>query len=98
MIKVEFLPPADKELFNAYLFYSDQLEGLELRFVQDFENTMNLIKQFPEAWLKVGENTRRGSLKKFPYFILYIYENDCIYITCIAHKHRDPEYYLNRIK
>jgi toxin ParE1/3/4 len=74
------------------------LNGLELQFLNEFENAINLIKQFPEAWLKVGNNSRRALLKRFPYFVLYVYENDCIYITCIAHMHRDPEYYIKRIK
>ena len=37
-------------------------------------------------------------LKRFPYLVLYIPEEDKILITAIAHQHRKPDYYINRIK
>ncbi|MCP4134591.1 MAG: type II toxin-antitoxin system RelE/ParE family toxin [bacterium] len=96
-MKIEFIDPAGQELFEAYQFYKDQLPGLQKRFLDDFKNTINLIKTFPTAWTKVGAKTRRGLFKKFPHFVLYRYENNCIYITCIAHSHRNPEYYIDRM-
>ena len=94
---VEFIPPSEEEFYDAYYYYSLQLEGLEDQFLQEFEKTIELIKKYPEAWRKMGLHTRRGLLKRFPYFILYVIENDKILITCIAHQHRDPEYYIDRI-
>jgi hypothetical protein len=97
VIRVEFIPPSDEELIDAYIYYADQLKGLEHKFLDELEETIEILKQYPEAWIKVGGITRRCLLKRFPYFILYIYENDSIYITCIAHLHRNPEYYISRL-
>ncbi len=49
------------------------------------------------SWIKVGKRTRRALLKRFPYFILYIFEEETVPITWIANQHRDLEYYINRI-
>ncbi|MBL0716435.1 MAG: hypothetical protein JJV89_00150, partial [Desulfosarcina sp.] len=51
----------------------------------------------PEAWAKIGKHTRRCILKGFPYALLCAIEIDEILITAVAHLHRDPEYYRNRI-
>jgi hypothetical protein len=51
----------------------------------------------PEAWTKIGERTRRCILKAFPYALLYVVETDLILVTAVAHLHRDPEHYGNRI-
>jgi hypothetical protein len=51
----------------------------------------------PEAWTKIGEQTRRCLIKGFPYALHYTAEPEEILITAVAHLHRDPEQYRNRI-
>ena len=95
-MKIIFLPPADKELEDAIVYYNDQLEGLGKQFFQEVSIALKFIKKFPYAWHKIEKHTRRFLLQKFPYLILYIPEKDKIIITAIAHKHRHPDYYFNR--
>jgi hypothetical protein len=52
----------------------------------------------PNAWTKVGVHTRRCLLNRFPYAILYFYEDNEITITSIANLHRNPEHYNNIIE
>jgi hypothetical protein len=52
----------------------------------------------PEAWTKVGEQTRRCILKGFPYALLYVIEPKEILIMAVAHLHRDAEHYKDRIR
>lgn len=96
-MKLKFIQPSDHELFDAYYFYEEQLTGLGDKFLYEFNQTIKLVIDQPNLWRKVGSRTRKALLKRFPYFILYIYENEIIYITCIAHQHRDPEYYSDRL-
>jgi toxin ParE1/3/4 len=90
---IEFLPPADKELHDAVNYYNDQLMGLGDQFFTEFETGLSLISKFPHYWEKVGANTRRFILKRFPYLILFIQEKDRIIITAVAHQHRHPDSY-----
>ncbi|MGR3318011.1 MAG: type II toxin-antitoxin system RelE/ParE family toxin [Candidatus Anammoxibacter sp.] len=96
-MNVILLPPSDKELDDAIEYYETQLTELGQRFYNEFEKTICLLNQLPYAWRKVGKHTRRINIKKFPYLILYVIEGDFILITCIAHQHRDPRYYIRRI-
>lgn len=96
-MKVRFLSPASIELDEAIRYYDHQLPGLGFRFFQEVKAAINRITLMPEAWTKIGEQTRRCLIKGFPYAVHYIAEQDEILITAVAHLHRDPERYGNRI-
>lgn len=98
MKEIIFLSPSDKELDDAIDYYNDQLSGLGSQFFQELMNAIEVIQKFPNAWKKVGQNTHKLLLTRFPYLVLYIPEKDKILISAIAHQHRRPEYYIERIK
>ncbi|MBD3376033.1 type II toxin-antitoxin system RelE/ParE family toxin [candidate division KSB1 bacterium] len=95
-MNVYLLSPADRELEDAINLYNEHFQGLGDKFFDEFIKTINLLKQTPFGWRKVGKNTRRINLKRFPYLILYIVTDEQILITCIAHQHRNPRYYIER--
>ena len=95
-MNIILIPPADKELSEAIDYYNDQLAGLGEQFYTCFLDTVGYISQTPEVWKKIGANTRRINIKRFPYLILYMLDEKDILITCIAHQHRNPTYYMER--
>ena len=95
-MNVILIPPADNELREAIDYYNDQLEGLGEQFYTSFIDTTNYISYAPDAWKKIGTNTRRINIKRFPYLVLYVIDAQDIIITCIAHQHRDPSFYMDR--
>ncbi|MBW1677401.1 MAG: type II toxin-antitoxin system RelE/ParE family toxin [Deltaproteobacteria bacterium] len=96
-MKVRFVSPANIELDEAVRYYDHQLPGLGFRFYQEVDAAIERIRLMPEAWTKIGKHTRRCILKGFPYGLLYAIEIDEILITAVAHLHRDPEHYKDRI-
>ncbi|HAO21404.1 MAG: hypothetical protein BWK80_31115 [Desulfobacteraceae bacterium IS3] len=96
-MKVRFLSPANFELDEAVRYYEHQMTGLGFRFFQEVAASIERIRFMPEAWTKIGMKTRRCILKGFPYALLYVIETEEILITAVAHLHREPEYYRNRI-
>ena len=96
-MKVRFISPADIELDEAIRYFDNQLPGLGFRFFQEIEAAIERIKFMPEAWTKIGDRTRRCILKGFPYALLYVIDPEEILITSVAHLHRDPEHYKDRI-
>ena len=96
-MNIILIPPSDKELEETVDYYNNQMPGLGEQFYNAFLNTVNYINIVPDAWRKVGSNTRKINIKQFPYLILYVLDGDDILITCIAHQHRNPTYYSNRI-
>lgn len=96
-MSVILIPPADQELQDAVTYYNDQFSGLGDQFYASFFDTVDLIITKPQMWRKIGPNTRRCNIRRFPYLVLYAVDDMDILITCIAHQHRNPEYYLERI-
>ena len=96
-MKIRFASPANIELDEAIRYYDHQLPGLGFRFFQEVDAAVERIRLMPEAWTKTGRITRRCILKGFPYALLYTIETDEILITAVAHLHRDPEHYKDRM-
>ncbi len=96
-MKVRFLSSAGFELDEAIRYYDHQLPGLGFRLFQEVEAAVDRIGLMPEAWTKIGEQTRRCLIKGFPYALCYVAEPDEVLITAVAHLHRDPEHYRKRI-
>ena len=95
-MNVILISPADKELEEAIDYYNDQLSGLGDQFYNAFLASIHHLKQAPAAWRKIGKNTRRINIKRFPYLILYVIDGQEILITCVAHQHRNPTHYSMR--
>jgi len=95
-MNVFLIPPADRELDDAIEYYNDQLPGLGDQFYTSFQDTVRYIVQEPQAWRKIGKHTRRINIKRFPYLILYVLHEQDLFITCIAHQHRNPPYYTDK--
>jgi hypothetical protein len=99
-MKVDFLRTAKDELDESFLFYEHELEGLGYRFVNEIYSTVERIKFYPLAWQKIYKNVRRCLVKTFPYAVIYqiVEEENKILIVALAHLHRKPMYWKDRLK
>ena len=94
---VEFIEPASIELDDAIEYYNLQSYGLGDKFFDEVLKTIGIILRFPETWAQNTKHTRRAVLMKFPYNLIYTIHNDKIYIIAVAHQHREPEYWIDKI-
>ena len=62
-----------------------------------FKKESSELPKNPTAWSKEIGEVRRYILHKFPYKILYSIESKHIFILAIAHQHRQPNYWIDRI-
>jgi hypothetical protein len=85
---------------EAYEHYEGQMSGLGSDFLNEVLTTFKRIKLNPESWSPFSKRTRRCLMKRFPYGIIYqIRENDDeLLIVAIAHLHRRPGYWKDRIE
>lgn len=97
-MEIEFIEPALIELDDAITYYDLQSYGLGEKFLDEVLRTIKLISKFPQIWSKNTEHTRKAVMKKFPYSLIYSIHHNKIYIIAIAHHHREPEYWINRIE
>jgi plasmid stabilization system protein ParE len=85
------------EIDDASEFYELEVPGLGTRFREEVKKGIRRICEYPNAWKKEKGCVRRYILHKFPYKIIYSIEKDYIYIIAIAHGHRRPNYWIDRI-
>jgi plasmid stabilization system protein ParE len=97
MMDVLFDELAVYELNDASEFYELEVPGLGIRFKNEVKKAIRRIREYPLAWSKEQDSIRRCLLHKFPYKIIYSIENDYIYIIAIAHCHRRPDYWIDRL-
>ena len=95
---VRFLEVAQQELDEAIAYYDGQAPGLGDAFLLEVLASIDRIGRFPKAWHPLGENTRRCRLRRFPYGLIYHKANGEILIVAVAHSHRRPDYWRNRVK
>lgn len=96
-MKVRFLQIAKAELDDAVDYHNCERAGLGYEFLWEVFFAIDRIKQFPQAWQAFHENARRCPVRRFPYGIVYVQENDLILILAIAHLHREPDYWIDRL-
>jgi len=56
------------------------------------------IRRFPEDWHPIGDEIRRCRLRRFPYGLIYSKDEAGILILAVAHTHREPDYWRDRIR
>ena len=96
-MNVNFLDAAEKELDEGIDYYNAQRSGLGFEFLDQVLSAVARIKQYPDAWQQLSQRTRRCLIKQFPYGIIYQIRSDEILIVAIAHLHRKPDYWTNRL-
>lgn len=96
-MKVRFLEAAKTELEGASDYYDLEFEGLGGRFRNEVKLALLRIVRHPEAWSLEIEDIRKCLLHKFPYKLLYSVETDHILVIAVAHQHREPDYWTERI-
>lgn len=94
---VRFLDIAEIELDEAIDWYKEQAPGLGDAFLIEVLSATRRIERFPEAWHPLGQGIRRCRLGRFPYGLIYAVDDDDILILAVAHLHRRPDYWRDRL-
>lgn len=97
-MNIQLLEPAQQELDEAIAWYADQAPGLGDAFLIEILKALKLITQFPQAWHPLSLETRRCRLNRFPYSVIYSQEGDGLLVIAIAHQHRKPGYWRDRLQ
>ena len=90
-------PEAKAELLDTFQWYQKQRQGLGFDFKLCVDEILSKIQKNPFVHKKVFQNVRRSAIKRFPFGVFYIVENNTIIILAVLHARRDPMNWKSRI-
>ncbi len=96
-MKIRFLKPAQFELEDAVAWYDSHSIRLGTQFLDELDRTIRRIVAYPFSSLEIEPGLRHCLLLRFPYGIIYGIDNDTIVIVAVAHLHREPRYWADRL-
>jgi plasmid stabilization system protein ParE len=79
---------AEIEILEAFAWYEEQLGGLGFEFLHILEDAISFLRQQPQSYQTIYRDIRRVLMRKLPYAVFYIIENDkIIVLACLHQKH-----------
>lgn len=96
MPEIAFHTNADEEMRTAAAYYEARERGLGDQFLDDVEEGLQRIQQFPRLWPIYEDDYRRYLLKRFPFSLIYRIDPEQIFLIAVAHLHRRPGYWRSR--
>ena len=94
---VKLIHEAETELREAVLYYEEQQGGLGGEFIREVRTALQIIQRAPEMWPARARGMRRYLVARFPFLVHYRIESERILVVAIAHGHRKPGYWTDRI-
>lgn len=88
-------PEAEADISDAYQWYEKQRKGLGSDFLLCIEATLDSIQRNPKLYPVIHHEVRRAFIRRFPYGIFYLVEDDLIMVLAVFHVRRDPRSWPN---
>lgn len=96
-MRVILHPAADQELIEATAYYGAIDPSLGERFLREIEKLLRDIHAHPLTFREFDPPARRHFSLVFPYGIIYLQQDDLIWIVAIMHMKRQPGYWRGRM-
>jgi len=90
-------PSALAELKSSISWYLEQNEATADKFVEEIDRAIDLVLASPHRWPTSDLDTRKFVLRRFPYAVIYHERKSVVRILAIAHGHRRPGYWKDRV-
>ncbi|MEA2012525.1 MAG: hypothetical protein U9O87_05490 [Verrucomicrobiota bacterium] len=79
-------------MIEAAKYYNSQASGLALKFLKDFDKTIDEIIDNPKTWITLDEDIKRYQLSHFAFGVLYRIVYNKIRIISVMNLYRKPNY------
>ena len=96
LLPYEFSPIARLELERVVDTYEIESPGTGLRFADEVESAILLLRQFPKSAPVLRGRIRAKVVTGFPFTIYYSPKPAVLRVLAVAHQRRQPLYWLGR--
>lgn len=91
-------PEAEAEVRQAFEWYQKRSEGLGLEFLRAIEACLSGIVRNPFAYtIAKTPNVRRALIRRFPYALFYLVDDDAIVVIAVFNVKRQPIDWTHRV-
>jgi len=90
-------PEAEDDLAEAHAWYEEQIPGLGSYFLLNIDATLSWIQKSPRMYPIIYKNVRRCLVRRFPYGVFYIAEDNRIMVVAVFHAKRNPRKWKDRV-
>ncbi len=98
MRKIIIRPEAEAEVQAAFDWYEEQSDGLGFEFLRAIDACLSGVPRNPFAYTVVHEpNVRRALVRRFPYALFYLVDDDVIAVIAVFNVKRHPIDWLRRV-
>jgi toxin ParE1/3/4 len=88
---------AEDDIAAAAKWYERQRAGLGRDFVASVRASLDKLRMHPDLGIVVFKDLRRCNVKRFPYGIFYVIDDDCPRILGVIHARRAPRVWKKRL-
>ena len=96
-MKIRFLTLAEREVDDAVSWYEEQADGLSRDFLDELDRVVRLVRIYPLVATEIQPEIRRFLFTRFPYSIIYGIDHEMVVVIAVAHQHREPRYWADRL-
>jgi plasmid stabilization system protein ParE len=93
---VRFTQTARAELIEAQDWYEAEASGLGRRFREAIDALTERMSANPLQFPMLYKNVRRALLRRFPYSLFFVIEDDTLLVIACFHASRDPSHWQKR--
>lgn len=94
--KILVRPLAELDLDLAVQWYALENDKLGYQFLHEFRAALLSVSKTPLGFRKRLKSVRAFALKRFPYNIYYLFEQDTLIVIAILHQKRNPKLWKKR--
>ena len=93
---VHIRPEAETDLEEAALWYEKQCPGLGDEFLDEVQDILKILSENPYLYAVVHKNARRALIRRFPFGLYYIIDQNSIIVVAAMHGSRHPKRWQKR--
>jgi plasmid stabilization system protein ParE len=90
-------PEAELDIQDAFEWYEAQTPGLGFEFTRAVDTGLSSIGRNPLAYPRVYKQSRRALIRRFPYVLLFVFEQELIAVLACFHGKRNPKAWQGRL-
>lgn len=90
-------PDAELDIQDAFQWYESRTLGLGSEFVRAVDACLSSIGRNPSAYSLIYKKVRRAFIRRFPYGVFYVFDQDLITVIACFHSRRNPKSWKKRL-